>query len=109
MERLSSLYRFDSVGDIRGKGFMRGVELVKDKGTKEPFPSERGITRLVAEIAWKRGLIIYPASGGQVHGVAGDAFMVAPPFIATEEQIDEIIHLLDWTLEEVHKEIRVDR
>ncbi len=109
MERLSSLYRFDFVGDIRGKGFMRGVELVKDKGTKEPFPPERGITRLVAEIAWKRGLILYPASGGQVHGVAGDAFMVAPPFITTEEQIDEIIHLLDGTLEEVHKEIRVDR
>ncbi len=109
MEGLSSLYRFDFVGDIRGKGFMRGVELVKDKGTKEPFPPERGITKLVVETAWKKGLILYPASGGQVQGVAGDAFMVAPPFITTEEQIDEIIQLLDGTLEEVHREIRADR
>ena len=109
MERLSSLYRFDFVGDIRGKGFMAGVELVKDKGTKEPFPSERGITRIVLETAWEKGLILYPASGGQVHGVAGDAFMVAPPFIATQQQLDEIIDLLDQTLEEVHKEIRANR
>ena len=110
MERLSSLYRFDFVGDIRGMGFMTGVELVKDKETKEPFPRERGITRLVAQIAWEKGLIVYPAvSGGQVQGVAGDAFMVAPPFITTQEQLDEIINLLDQVLEGVHKEIRVDR
>lgn len=88
---------------------MRGVELVRDKGTKEPFPPERGITKLVVETAWKKGLILYPASGGQVQGIAGDAFMVAPPFIATKEHIDEIVHILDQTLEEVHKEIRVDR
>jgi adenosylmethionine-8-amino-7-oxononanoate aminotransferase len=108
MERLSGMYRFDFVGDVRGRGFMTAVELVKDKGTKEPFPRERGITRLVTETAYKRGLILYPASGGQVQGVAGDAFMVAPPFIATQEQLDEIIDILDQMLEEVHKEIRAD-
>jgi adenosylmethionine-8-amino-7-oxononanoate aminotransferase len=108
MERLSGMYRFDFVGDVRGRGFMTAVELVKDKGTKEPFPREREITRLVTETAWKRGLILYPASGGQVQGVAGDAFMVAPPFIATQEQLDEIIDILDQMLEEVHKEIRAD-
>lgn len=109
MERLSAIYRFDFVGDIRGKGFMTGVELVRDKQTKEPFPRERGTARLVVETAWKKGLIIYPAAGGQVQGVAGDAFMVAPPFIATKEQIDEIIDILDQTLEEAHKEIHADR
>jgi adenosylmethionine-8-amino-7-oxononanoate aminotransferase len=103
------MYRFDFVGDIRGMGFMTGVELVKDKQSKEPFPPERGITRLVVETAWKKGLIIYPASGGQVQGLAGDAFMLAPPFVATEEQIDEIIHILEGALEEVHKQIRADR
>lgn len=109
MERLSGMYRFDFVGDIRGMGFMTGVELVKDKQSKEPFPPERGVTRLVVETAWKKGLIIYPASGGQVQGLAGDAFMVAPPFITTQEQLDEIIDLLNQTLEEVHEKIRADR
>lgn len=109
MERLSSLYQFDFVGDIRGKGFMTGLELIKDKKTKKPFPVEKGITKLVAETAWKKGLIIYPATSyGQVQGVAGDGFMVAPPFITTKEQIDEIIDVLHQTLEEVYKEIRTD-
>ena len=108
MEKLSGMYRFDFVGDIRGRGFMTGIELVKDKKTKKPFPPERQIAQLVVETAWKKGLIIYPASGGQFQGVAGDAFMVAPPFIVTQEQLDEIIDILDQTLEEVDKEIRTD-
>jgi len=108
MEKLSDMDRFDFVGDIRGRGFMTGVELVKDKKTKEPFPPERQIGQLVVETAWKKGLIIYPASGGQFQGIAGDAFMVAPPFIATQEELDEIVDILDQALEEVDKEIRAD-
>jgi len=109
IKKLSNLYRFDFVGDIRGKGFMIGLELVKDRHTKEPFPVERGITKLVSETAWKRGLIIYPASSnGQVQGIAGDGFMVAPPFITSKEQIDKIVALLDKTLDEVYKKIRLN-
>ena len=87
MDKLSGLYRFDFVGDVRGKGFMTGVELVKDKKTKEPFSPEKKVTKRVAGAAWKRGLIIYPDdSNGQVQGVAGDEFMVAPPFIAKKKE-----------------------
>ncbi len=46
------------------------------------------------------------ASGEQAQGVTDDTFMVAPSFISTQEQVDEIIDLLDQTLEEVHKDIR---
>jgi adenosylmethionine-8-amino-7-oxononanoate aminotransferase len=107
MERLSGLSRFDFVGDVRGKGFMAGLELVSDKKTKIPFPVEKGVTQLVAETAWKKGLIIYPSgSNGQVQGVAGDGFLVAPPLTTTREQIDEIIDLLTDTLTEVQKTIR---
>jgi adenosylmethionine-8-amino-7-oxononanoate aminotransferase len=98
---------FDFVGDIRGKGFMTGLELVLDKKTKTPFPVEKRVTQLVAETAWKKGLIIYPSgSNGQVQGVAGDGFLVAPPLTTTREQIDEIIDLLTDTLTEVQKTIR---
>jgi len=110
MERLSELYRFDFVGDVRGKGFMAGIELVRDKKTKVPFPPEKKITKRVAEASWKRGLIIYPdESNGQVEGVAGDGFMVAPPFITTKEEIDEIIAILGDSLEEVNQEIRSEQ
>jgi len=106
MERLSDLYKFDFVGDIRGKGFMIGVELVKDKKTKEPFSQEKEITKLVLQTAWRKGLILYPIlSGKHAQGEAGDGFMIAPPFTTTKEQIDEIIGLLHQTLEEVSKKI----
>lgn len=106
MERLKVFCNFDFVGDVRGKGFMMGIELVKDKATKEPFPVEKGLTRRVVEAAWKKGLIIYPASSnGQVQGIAGDAFMVAPPFVSSKEQIDEIVNILGRVLHEVHKEV----
>jgi len=109
MKRLTELYRFDFVGDIRGKGFMTGLELVKDTETKEPFPVERGITKLVAETAWREGLIIYPASSnGQVHGVAGDGFLIGPPLITTREQIDLIVDRLAKTFERISRVIRVD-
>jgi len=109
LERLSHVFRFDFVGDIRGKGFMTGIELVMDTKTKTPFPVEKGITKLVAETAWQKGLIIYPsASNGQFQGAAGDGFMVAPPLNTTKKQIDEIIDLLEDTLSEVNKKIRLD-
>lgn len=110
MNKLSEFYRLDFVGDVRGKGFMTGIELVKNKKTKEPFPVEKKITKRVAEAAWKRGLIIYPdESNGQVQGTAGDGFMVAPPFITTKAEIDEIIEILGDSLEEVSREIRSDQ
>jgi adenosylmethionine-8-amino-7-oxononanoate aminotransferase len=94
------------VGDIRGKGFMTGIELVKDKLAKKPFPPEEKVTKRVAEAAWNRGLIIYPdESNGQVQGVAGDGFMVAPPFITTKAEIDEIVGILEESLDEVGRKL----
>jgi adenosylmethionine-8-amino-7-oxononanoate aminotransferase len=106
IDKLSGFSRYDFVGDIRGKGFMTGIELVKDKQTKEPFLPEKKVTKKVVEAAWKRGLIIYPDdSNGQVQGVAGDGFMVAPPFITAKEEIDEIVSILGESLEEVGRNI----
>jgi adenosylmethionine-8-amino-7-oxononanoate aminotransferase len=106
MEKLTRLAGIDIVGDVRGKGFMTGIELVQDKRTKKPFPPERKVTKRVAEAAWNRGLIVYPdASNGQVQGVAGDGVMVAPPFITTREEIDEIMGILEQSLDEVSRKL----
>ena len=68
------------VGDVRGRGLFQGVELVADRGTKEPFDPARKLNALVKQEAMKRGLMVYPM-GGTVDGVRGDHVLLAPPFI----------------------------
>jgi adenosylmethionine-8-amino-7-oxononanoate aminotransferase len=77
------------VGDIRGRGLFRGVELVADRATKEPFdPALKLHARIKAE-AMARGLMCYPM-GGTVDGQRGDHVLLAPPFIVTLEQVEMI-------------------
>jgi adenosylmethionine-8-amino-7-oxononanoate aminotransferase len=88
------------VGDIRGLGLMWGVELVADRGTKEPFAVERHVAKEVTEAAFRRGLAVYPGSGC-VDGVAGDHITLGPPFVIAEEQIEELVGLLRAAIEDV--------
>ena len=81
------------VGDIRGRGLFRGVELVADRATKEPFdPAQRLNLRIKAE-AMQRGLICYPM-GGTVDGKKGDHVLLAPPFIVEPEHVEMIVDRL---------------
>jgi adenosylmethionine-8-amino-7-oxononanoate aminotransferase len=88
------------VGDIRGQGLMLGLEFVADRTTKGPFPAKARLARRLGDAAFERGLIIYP-SQGTVDGVNGDHTMIAPPFIITEEQMDDLVALLVEALEAV--------
>lgn len=81
------------VGDIRGQGLMLGLEFVADRGTKAPFPPKARLARRLGDAAFERGLILYPGQG-TVDGVSGDHVMIAPPFIITDEQMDEIVAIL---------------
>jgi adenosylmethionine-8-amino-7-oxononanoate aminotransferase len=67
------------VGDMRGRGLFRGVELVADRATQGPLPAaDRTHARIKAE-AMERGLLCYPM-GGTVDGAQGDHVLLAPPF-----------------------------
>jgi adenosylmethionine-8-amino-7-oxononanoate aminotransferase len=90
LERLYELRDFDIVGDVRGRGFMCGIELVKDKKTKEPFPPARKACLLVMMEGIQRGLILFPCTGN-IEGIAGDMLLVTPPLVTTRAQVDEII------------------
>lgn len=93
-ERLrEALASHDHVGDIRGRGLFWGVELVEDRASKKPFdPALRLHAKIKAE-AMERGLMTYPM-GGTLDGKLGDHVMLAPPFIATRAELDEIVSRL---------------
>lgn len=81
------------IGDIRGRGLFRAIELVEDRATKQPFdPAKKLHARVKAE-AMTRGLMCYPM-GGTIDGQHGDHVLLAPPFIVTEADVAEIVALL---------------
>ncbi len=81
------------VGDIRGRGLFRGVELVADRAGREPFDPKLKLHARIKREAMARGLMVYPM-GGSVDGVRGDHVLLAPPFIVEESDIDEIVSRL---------------
>jgi adenosylmethionine-8-amino-7-oxononanoate aminotransferase len=98
---LSRLERFDFVGDVRGRGLLAGIELVRDKPTKEPFARSRKLAERIAARAFERGLVVYYGTG-MAGGVDGDALVLAPPFVIDEEQIEEIVSILEETFSELN-------
>lgn len=87
----------EEVGDIRGRGFFVGVELVADRATKAPLPREAMTFQKVGAQALEAGLICYPCSGN-VDGVLGDTVILAPPYIATLEELQLVCELFGKAL-----------
>jgi adenosylmethionine-8-amino-7-oxononanoate aminotransferase len=103
LDRLNILNRHAIVGDTRGLGLFAGVEIVRDKKTKETFDPKLKINALIAGRAFAKGLITYPGGGG-ADGINGDHILLAPPFVITEGQIDKLVGILDESIAEVEKE-----
>jgi adenosylmethionine-8-amino-7-oxononanoate aminotransferase len=81
------------VGDVRGRGLFLGVELVADRGTKEPFDPARKLHARIKSEAMARGLLVYPM-GGTADGARGDHVLLAPPFIVDAAAVDQIVDRL---------------
>lgn len=88
------------VGDIRGRGMFRALELVQDRASKTPFDPARGLAARIKTAAMDRGLICYPNSG-TLDGKRGDHVLLAPPFIVTEAQMDALVDRLADTFDAV--------
>jgi len=86
----ATLARYEAVGDVRGRGFLVGVELVADRATRAPFAAERALAETIGQCAFEDGLICY-ATGGNVDGIEGDTILLAPPYIASDAELEEII------------------
>ena len=81
------------VGDIRGRGLFWGLELVADRATKTPFDPGQRVNAKIKQRAMEEGLLCYPM-GGTIDGARGDHVLVAPPFIVTEAQLEELVDKL---------------
>ncbi|MDP6688205.1 MAG: aspartate aminotransferase family protein [Alphaproteobacteria bacterium] len=86
------LDEFEFIGEIRGRGLLLGFDVIADRETGRPLPPELDAHMRLAQEAYDRGLIIY--SRRTMGGAKGDNFLVSPPLIVTEGQIDEIMDLL---------------
>jgi 4-aminobutyrate aminotransferase len=78
------------VGDVRGKGLMIGIELVRDRQTKERAVEERSA---LVQAVFKRGVLIL--------GAGKNAVRLAPPLVFTKAQADSVLTVLDQALTEV--------
>jgi adenosylmethionine-8-amino-7-oxononanoate aminotransferase len=81
------------VGDIRGRGLLIGLELVKNRETKEPFEPEHALWRRVMIAGMEHGLMCYPG-GGTADGTRGDHILLAPPFNVNAEHVEEAVEKL---------------
>ncbi|WP_170398413.1 aspartate aminotransferase family protein [Ruegeria arenilitoris] len=96
----AALGQHPNVGDVRGRGLFRGIELVADRDSKTPFDPALGVAGKIKKAALAEGLICYPMSGTR-DGRMGDHILLAPPFIIEEAQIDELVGKLSKAISAV--------
>jgi adenosylmethionine-8-amino-7-oxononanoate aminotransferase len=96
--QLQQLRSLPYVGDVRGKGLLAGIEFVADKNTRAAFPRAVGFAETFSAAALDLGLIVWPNSGHLGDGT-GDLAMLAPPFVISDDQIEEMVTLLSQALE----------
>jgi len=86
------------VGDIRGRGLFRGIEIVADKETKAPFDPALRVHARIKKEAMARGLMSYPM-GGTIDGRLGDHVLLAPPYIVGPDEIDQIVERIGGAID----------
>lgn len=97
---LEPLHQHPLVGDIRGCGLLLGVEFVKNRETRQPFPPDARVAERIYEAALAEGVATYPIQGC-VDGTSGDHILLAPPFIVSSGEINDIAGALEAALRRV--------
>ncbi len=92
------------IGDIRGRGLFRGLEIVADRVTKEPFDPALKVNAMIKRAAMEEGLMCYPM-GGTIDGERGDHVLLAPPFIIDDSHVEEIADKLGRSMTSVFAQV----
>jgi adenosylmethionine-8-amino-7-oxononanoate aminotransferase len=85
LDGLQQLASLPHVGDVRGIGLLVGIEFVEDKATKKAFPPAMKVGERIYQEGVRRGLL---------SRFRGDIYVLAPPFVSTDQQIDRIVNIL---------------
>jgi adenosylmethionine-8-amino-7-oxononanoate aminotransferase len=102
--RMESLRSLPMVGDVRGKGLLRGIELVADKATRRPFPRHLRVAEQLAKSVAEHDVLVIPGVGC-ADGADGDMLTVSPPFIIGETEVEMIVSALKQAIEEFPKSL----
>jgi len=94
------------VGDVRGRGLFIGVEFVADRTTKTPHDPALKLHNKIQKAAMSKGLMVY-GMGGTIDGRQGDHVLLAPPYILSEENEDELLDKLSSAIRDVSRELAV--
>jgi len=97
---LAKLESHPHVGQVRGLGLLQGVEFVKNRTAREPFPKEAGIAEKMRQAALGKNVLLYPGQG-TVDGTGGDHVLLAPAFMLRAEECELIADALQYALERV--------
>ena len=103
-EWIPELAKQDLVGNVRGLGLLWGLELVRDKRTREPFPMAAGVAPRLKALALERGMTLYPGRS-MVDGERGDNVIVAPPLVIVQEELDRVKEILLDSLKALAREL----
>jgi adenosylmethionine-8-amino-7-oxononanoate aminotransferase len=97
LDRLRTLNKYDSVGDVRGMGMLAAIELVADKETKTPIQPENAAPELLTQLCWEKGLYIRSSTMETV--------CIAPALIMEKTVIDRIVETLDQAIPEMEEKL----
>jgi adenosylmethionine-8-amino-7-oxononanoate aminotransferase len=101
----AALGQHPHVGDVRGRGLFRGVEIVADNETKQPFDPSLGVAAKLKKACFADGLMVYPM-GGTIDGRHGDHALIAPPFIIDDNHVEEIVTKFSGALDRTLRETK---
>jgi adenosylmethionine-8-amino-7-oxononanoate aminotransferase len=93
--RLARLAAHPHVAEVRGRGLLHAVELVRDRVTLEPFPKEARLTARVVGAGLARGVFFYPGGCDP----ARDVILLGPPFVIGEAEIDHLVDVLEASID----------
>ena len=104
-ELTSAVQGSEIVGEVRGRGFLLGVELVDPRDGGSFLPVELDAASLFDDTAFEHGLLVTSAHP-QVDGFAGDQVLLAPAFVSTDAELAEMVGRFAATLADVERTIK---
>ena len=104
-ELAGALESFESVRQVRGRGFLLGVEFVDPRDGKSLLPAELDVAEMIDQKAFEHGLLV-TSSHASADGFAGDQTLLAPAFVATGAELGEMVERFAATVDEVEASVK---